>query len=33
MSKNFQYTKQFQFYTNNEIEKQLKNSDYKHSYK
>lgn len=33
MGKNFQYTKQFSFYTDKEIEEQLNKSDYKHSYK
>ena len=30
MSRNFQYTKQFNFFTDKEIEEQLKKSDYKH---
>ena len=33
MSQNFQYTKQFNFFTDKEIEEQLKKSDYKHLYK
>ena len=33
MSRNFQYTKQFNFFTDKEIEEQLKKSDYKHLYK
>ncbi|MCI8861696.1 MAG: hypothetical protein HFI20_04305 [Lachnospiraceae bacterium] len=33
MGKNFQYTKQFVFYTDKEIEERLDKSDYKDSYK